>query len=492
MSQKQEAVLFTAILIIAAYLRIVKVAGNPYWFSDEGTQLEIVRQLLHGRLQYLAVDQSVLLFSRLPLFTAVVAVVAEVGGVSMAVLRFLTGGLGVLSVALLVGLTRHLFGDRFLALLAGFVLAVFPQAVLYSRFGFSYNLLVPLLLGLVWGLGRSLQTPAIRPLLIAALCLGFGLISDLLMVVFLPVFLVWVGWYRRRDLAWSLPLVLFPFALYTAMSLLTNPAAFLFDLNYVLFRLTPPLAAQARLLVDNVLVLLGGAWIALGVAGLFLCRPLSGRRLIFLCLLPVLILARTTALFQLGAYYLIPFLPFFALGVAALIRYGFPLVRQTVRYRPLAVIIAGLPLLLILASGLRQVHGRYQTDIDPFLLNPDNAQAAAAFVNQIIRPEDVVIASPGLAWLLHGQVADFQMAVLGDGRATPHLPADLPPDRLAFNPNYRLARIVIIDNLWHNWAQFNIPGVSALMADVASWPELFAAGDIHVYENPGFNDDEGQ
>jgi hypothetical protein len=105
-------------------------------------------------------------------------------------------------------------------------------------------------------------------------------------------------------------------------------------------------------------------------------------------------------------------------------------------------------------------------------------------VNQIIQPDDVVIASPALGWLLDGQVADFQMAVLADGRATPHLPADLPPDRLAFNPHFQQARIVISDNLWHNWAKFNVPGVSAMLNDVETWPLLFESGDIRVYERP--------
>lgn len=402
----------------------------------------------------------------------------------MASLRLLTGCLGVVSVGLLYGLTRQLTRDAVLALLAMFLLAIFPQAVLYARFGFSYNLLVPLLLGMVWGLGLYAQNEGKRPLLIASLCLGLGFITELLMWVFVPVFVLWVGWYRGRDLLWSVPLMALPFLVYTAVSLGQYPAALLFDLRFVLFRLTPSLAAQGQLLADNVLVLLSGARVALGVVGVFGLRPLPVRRLVLFCLLPILLLARTAALFQLGAYYLIPFLPLFALGLAALLRVGFTAVLQTVRFRPLAMIIIFAPLLLILVNDIRLVHGRFQTDIDPFLLHAADAQATAVFVNELVQPEDVIIASPGLAWLLQAQAADFQMAVWGNGRATPHLPADLPANRLVFTPDFRQARIVIIDNLWHNWAQFNVPDVSAMMAEVETWPLLFESGDIRVYENP--------
>jgi hypothetical protein len=54
-----------------------------------------------------------------------------------------------------------------------------------------------------------------------------------------------------------------------------------------------------------------------------------------------------------------------------------------------------------------------------------------------------------------------------------------------FTADYRQARFVVIDQLWHNWAQFNVPGVAQIMAEVAQWPLVFEAGNIRVYENKG-------
>jgi 4-amino-4-deoxy-L-arabinose transferase-like glycosyltransferase len=140
--------LLSLTLILAAYLRLANLSHNPGWYSDEGTHLDIARHLLDGRSQYLAVTQSTLLFAKMPLFDLLLAAVMRVTGSGITVLRGLTGVLGVISVGLLYVVVKHIQrrNDEVLPLLAALMLAIYPQAVLYSRFGFSYNLLVPLVL----------------------------------------------------------------------------------------------------------------------------------------------------------------------------------------------------------------------------------------------------------------------------------------------------------------------------------------------------------
>jgi hypothetical protein len=96
----------------------------------------------------------------------------------------------------------------------------------------------------------------------------------------------------------------------------------------------------------------------------------------------------------------------------------------------------------------------------------------------------VVIASPGLAWSLRANVADFQMSIAFTGQRTPHLPADVPRERFAFNPDYTQARFVVVDNLWRNWAVFTVPGVPQMLERVQTWPLMFQSGEIEVYCNP--------
>ncbi len=143
--QRFEIIALIFILALAAYLRLVNVADNPAWYTDEGTHVNIATNYLQGRVQYMAIDQSTLLFARLPLFENLLALLFRLFHAGIDVLRSLTATLGVISIGLLYLVVRRVI-DRATALIASILLAIYPPAILYSRFGFSYNLLVPLLL----------------------------------------------------------------------------------------------------------------------------------------------------------------------------------------------------------------------------------------------------------------------------------------------------------------------------------------------------------
>jgi hypothetical protein len=81
-------------------------------------------------------------------------------------------------------------------------------------------------------------------------------------------------------------------------------------------------------------------------------------------------------------------------------------------------------------------------------------------------------------------VADVQMATVAAGYLAPDLPSDIPTDRFAFDPDYRQARFVIVDNLWYNWAVWNVPGALDVLHEMQEWLLVFEGGEIEVYENP--------
>lgn len=495
-ARRFELAAISIILLLAAYLRLTNLPGNPAWYTDEGTHLDIARHLLGGQTQYLAVHQSTLLFSRVPVFEALLAVTLHFTGVSMAALRWLTAALGIITVGVLFTVMRRY--NRWLALIAALMLAIYPPAILYSRFGFSYNLLTPLILITVLGVCEYAHSRSKRWLTIAAFSIGFGTMSDLWMfVMIVPLMMVVIvcGW---RDVVWALPLACLPFGLYALAMLMTAPQAFMFDLRFVVSRLNQlPLAQQISTLTQNFTTLSAqDSWFALGVIGLFILPTphLRWSSLLFF-LLPIILLGRTTALFSLSYYYMIPLLPFVALGMASLIRYGAPIVFRVTRSLTgretksgsvtlaLAVVIL-VPFAASTAWTIDQMNRRFKTDIGPFLIDPDDARQAAGYVNQHTQHGDLVIASPGVAWLIEANVADFQMSIAYHGHATPHLPADLPHDRFAFDPDYGHARFVVVDNLWHNWAVPNVSGVAEMLNQIATWPLRFKSGEITVYENP--------
>jgi hypothetical protein len=148
----------------------------------------------------------------------------------------------------------------------------------------------------------------------------------------------------------------------------------------------------------------------------------------------------------------------------------------------IAIVIA--PLILSTGFLIAQVQSRLPTVMDELLIDPVSARDAADFINGATSEDDVVIASPGWAWLLRAHAADFQQAIAAAGHATPHFPGDIPPDRFAFDARLAQAKFVAIDNAWRNWAASRIPEVAEMMRQVKQWPQVWRAGDIAVYQNP--------
>jgi 4-amino-4-deoxy-L-arabinose transferase-like glycosyltransferase len=523
------AVDLALILALATYLRLSNNANTPGWYSDEGTHLDIAQHLAQGEIQYMAIRDSTLLFAKLPLFELLLAALLSPARENIATLRFLTGVLGVISVALLYEVVRRTTGNLGLALLAALLLAIYPQAVIYSRFGFSYNLLAPLLLLTFLGVWEYLEAEPGHGqawLALAALLVGLGSVSDLWMFALIPPLLLLVVVRQPWDALWGLPLLFLPFGIYMAFMLLTTPEAFLFDLQYTASRLSKlSLAEQAAQLADNYTVWVSqDQWLALALVGLFLLRPLRLQLLMGLLLgAPLLVLGRSVPMYNLTLYYMIPLLPLISLGMAVFLWHAIPYAalqlgrilrsltpkrfrrillpqsgevgyRQTVAVlwssltSPLAylgvLMLVGTPLVVGTVKLALGMAGHLDTIIDPFLLEPQSVRDTAHFVNLQSDSEDVVLASPGMAWLLQTNTADFQMTMAFNGQETLHLPASLPPERFAFNPDYRQARFVVVDNLWRTWAANNINGVDQILEAVQSWPIRFQSGEITVYCNP--------
>jgi hypothetical protein len=301
-----------------------------------------------------------------------------------------------------------------------------------------------------------------------------------------------------------------PFALFVIVMLAYAPDAFVFDVQFTLSRLGAiPLKDQLPNVALNYTVLISqDFWMLAGVIGLFLLRPARFQRLsLILFFVPLVLLGRTAALYSLSFYYMIALLPLVAVGAASLVYYGTPYVFRAVEsaftpfsqtrqvmslQHPLARIGAGLAVLLVVASPLltstalmvNQVPTRWNTAIDPFLLNADDARQAAEYVNQHTDADDLVIGSPPVGWLFEAHAADFQMAVAATGEGTVHFPPDVPSERFAFDAHYEQACFVVVDNLWRNWGAVHIPGVLRMLSEVETWPLAFEVGSIQVYRNP--------
>jgi len=514
-----ETVLVVLILILSAYLRLTNVVDNPGWYSDEGTLIEIADNLQHGEIKYLAINRSILIAGRLPIFPFLLAGLFKIYGSGMQTLRIFTGCLGILSVGLLYIVVRgtQTKNSATLAILSAAMLAIYPSAILYNRIGFSYNLLTPLVLITFWGMWRYLTDGRLSWLFLSALAVGIGCVSDLMMFTLIPVVLLAVSTRSWRDLLWSLVIMGLPFAIYMLSMLLVDAEAFLFDLQFTLSRLGGlPLIAQYPATLRKYYDLLHkNTWFVAALIGLFMLASFRLRCLsLSMLLIPILLLGRTLFIgSDIGLYYLSPFFPFIALGFSAFILKAIPFVldfsnkcsnhlfekwnlnpknqkNKWIQHRiqvlgsSLALFTIVLsPLLISLYSTIGELKYGYQTPIDPVLVNPRDARQAANFVNRQIDANQSVLASPAIAWLIEGNVADFQMAVATQGKTTKHFPTNIPTERFDFDPVFTKAKLVILDPIWRNWAAVNMPEVAAMMSEIETWKLVFQVGEIKVFEN---------
>ena len=522
-----EGLLLAMIVAFAAYLRLANLRDNPGWYTDEATHLEIARHAAEGRTQYMAFNQTTLLVARMPVFPWLISRIMLLfdlrGAESILAARTLSALLNTLTVVLLYAVvrtaTRREPHGPALALVAAALFATSKAAIVFSRIAFSYNLMAALVLFMAWGLWLYLESSRRRWLALAACAIGVSIGSDLLALNLLVPFVIVALSRRPRDLLWGVPLALVPFGIYAAYYLLTVPDAFLYDLRFTLGRMG---AGSFIMQIPNVLVnfvafvMLLDFWLLPGVVGLFALRPPRFQRLsLLVCWLFIIALQRSIGLSYLSFYYFIPVLPLLVLGTAALIVRGAPVLTATVsdglramfrswrwwpqgrRWRWLekravsigtmlvVYMVAVHPFLFFSIVTSYEVTSELETEIDAVLLDPDDARAVAQVANDLTSPDDVLIVSPTMGWLLDAHVADFQMAVTVLGQKTEHLPGDIPANRYLFDARYTTANYVIVDNLWRNWAADNMEEVGAMMEDVeTNWPVVFTAGEITLYRNP--------
>ena len=508
-----------AIMGLAAYLRLANLPGNPGWYSDEGTVAEIAKNFGQGRNQYFALVHSILLTGRVPLFPLLVAGFSRLGIEGLPAARYLAACFSLVSGLLVFAMGKSVLERQgaALGLLAALLFAIYPQAVLYNRMGFTYNLLSPLILGMVLGLWHYLQSGKRVWLGLASVLIGVSTVTDLTSLSFLVVMALVVSAVRWRDLLWSLPLSLSPLMVYSAGMLLQAPGAFLFDLRFTLPRFSAiPWWGQFALVIAN-LAAVGkeDPWFLPSVVGMFLLRPPRWQRLLLVMFLgPMFFLGRTTALAGHQQYHMIPFFPFLAFGAAGLLWVGVPTVLDTLRrgiadllaawglgrrgerarwvQARLSVIGAALglfaigmsPFVVPFFATLGQVRTGFQSSISHLVVDAEDAKQVIAYLNDSSTVDALTLASPSIGWALDGRVADFQLAVAATGRAPNDFPGDIPPDRFAFDARLQAADRVVIDPIWVNWAAIFIPEVTEMVQVVQTWPLVFQAGEIKVFQNP--------
>jgi 4-amino-4-deoxy-L-arabinose transferase-like glycosyltransferase len=502
------AVLLT-VTALAAFLRLPRLRTVPAWYPDEGSWITITSDLLKGQSAYMVFGGSALIAGRPPLFHWLLAGLFCLTGVDIFWARLLTVTLGLLTLLLLYVIANRMCGQQ-VALLAAAFYAIYPSAVVYNRLALTYNLLAPLYLLALYALWRAAADSRGRWIALAALCTGVALLTDWAAVSLLGFLILALLFIRPRALLWSLPLALLPFLIWVGAMWFSAGAAFAHDLVFTLARTNAVLPIQVARIVFYRTTLEGDVWLTLGGLGLLV---ISGHRQRWLAAglfgFSLLVFVRNGPALGQSSYFLIPLFPLAALGMGEWLNKGIsvliPQVQEAwysglerwqmspqVRTRWATWLTALVLFLLLLTPALSMVaegiwlnYSLYTERFGDTVADPITAGQVADYVNGRTSPDDVVLVSPTIAWLVHARAADFQMAVAATGKATVHFPANLPPSRFRFDPRLENARYVILDPLWQGWASDQMPEVAEMVQAVQKgWILEKRFGKFQVYRQP--------
>ncbi len=480
----------TIIILIAVFLRFHNLNWNPAWYTDEGTHIEIARHLITGNDFYLGITDSYLIAARLPLFEHLLAFWFRLVGVDMLFLRILTSFIGMLTVAMTYKVAYLGSRNKIFALISMALLSINPFSVIYSRFGFSYNLTGLLILISVALLLKFKRHQARKYIILASLTLGLATLSDFIAFSFIPAVILFNLLFNRKTLFVSMFVLSVPFAIYASYELSQHPQIFIYDLSYTLARAGGlPLNLQIDNLFNNVRIILSDSvWVLLGVVGtVFIKQRQLKWALILFIVIPIMISGRTVALYNLSAYYMIPFTPFFAIGSSALLYYSSSTIKKIISsiqisIDSISVIMCSLICLISVIGIYRDIQSGFVIGIEHFLISTDEAHQAKD-VFDYEKERGLIITSPTLAWMFDQDVTDFQISSLSQADSV-HFPSSLFPERFAFDIDYKNARYAIVDNLWRDWGAVHMPVVAKMLNHVKTWELIFESKTIQIYRNP--------
>jgi len=540
--RRWDTLFLAVLLLVGAYLRLANLADNPGWDGDEGYNLNIAANLLAGHAQMFAMRYAFV--QHPPFFYLLGALVMKAWTHDLIALRTLSACCGILTILVLHGLGSALGGRR-LGWAAALFYAIWPEAVLQVRWAYTYNLLALLVLLTLWaalppylerqtglrprpdgrdesaaagwgGDGARTHSPAmadadplhpatagpypsirprpeavIRSALLAGFLAGLALATDQeAAALVLPLLYLWWGrdW---RVLTSGLFAMAAPPAAYLGVMLATRKADLLFDIHHTASRLD---TAPGTLLVRLADLFRFDPLVVLGLGGLALATGGRTRRAIvgLAILLTGLVLAiRDPAPTFRAAE---PLLPLAGLGMGALILAVMDLIAlmvgSSVRSRGTRAAFATLVLLVplgatLLLSDLGSVRAGFTTGLQPTL--PRSAAAArrlAAWMNARVRPGDLVIAMPGIAWLFHCRTTELLQAAAVSGHGTSFYPDGLSMARFVYDPRLEAARYLVVDRFTRLWATEH-PQERALIARAKYyWPIVYRGGEYVVYAHP--------
>lgn len=224
------------IVLLSAFFRVYDLGTLPSWYWDEGVNLNIASNLMHGRLQMFSLTYPFV--PHPPLFFLVVMSLFKVWGVSILAIRNVTAACGILTTIMLYFAGREIFDER-IALASSFLYAVFPAAIYWSRMGLANNLLVLLSVVSFFFMGRYMRKSQKFDLYMALTTAGLSFVTEYAGIA--TIFAIAYLLFRHERRVFPVIISFIPFSFFAVAMLAIMPGAFLSDFLFLIKRHLLPL-----------------------------------------------------------------------------------------------------------------------------------------------------------------------------------------------------------------------------------------------------------
>lgn len=335
------------VVSLSLLLHVVRLGTAPGWDAQEGYNLDIAWNLLHGHLRLFALSSA--FAQHPPLFYLQLALSIRLFGYGIVAARALASLYAVLTSVVLLGLGRRLIGAS-AALWAAAIYAGAPIMLANTRWGYTYAQLAFVGMLCLWAAWRYHETRSWRWLLIAALLAGLATFSDyegIGWALFVALLALMLGGWRRSVAALGVALAVPIVGLLVCY--LASPAVFSADFGATFLRATNGglILGLIELLINYFRFVTLDAWVMLGLAGLYFA-PARARGFLFGALAITGLVALKARDLGLSIHTAVPLLPLVALGAGLAIHlalrklYGWSLVWLTATQssRPVADALA--------------------------------------------------------------------------------------------------------------------------------------------------------
>ncbi|OYT26498.1 MAG: hypothetical protein B6U97_03715 [Candidatus Altiarchaeales archaeon ex4484_96] len=215
----------------------------------------------------------------------------------------------------------------------------------------------------------------------------------------------------------------------------------------------------------------------LGLFGYLVIKPKKTRKQMLAFCVPLFIII---AGFGRLDHMIMPFYPFFALGLALLFKEVYLILtsafKQTASVRMIVLAFLIIPLAYM---GFMD----YQTFVEG--INPSVPQEnmgarllVSEYVNEQVTPDDLVLADSHFLRFIGARVSVILQAVAYEGQQILYMSGDYGLNRFTFNCSYKKAKIIIIADGYMPWLKENCPQV----AEYVSSCKLSRIDSFRVYE----------